>query len=73
VREADAIALGHARRCLAIRPDNVTALQTAVVACVTLGHLAEAAGACAKLLACPNRAARSRADLVQLQRTLGAR
>ena len=66
----DARAIELARTCLALAPDNVTALQTIVVGCVTLGRLADAKTACRALLACDNLTASSRSDLEQLLRAL---
>lgn len=70
-RGADAQALAEARRCLALAPDNVVALQIVVLACVTLGRLGEAAEACRALLAAPNLAEAGRKDLAQLLAALG--
>ena len=67
----DARAIELARACLALVPNNVTALQTVVVGCATLGRLAEARTACRALLACANLSTPSRNDLEQLLQALG--
>jgi tetratricopeptide (TPR) repeat protein len=71
-RGDDRAAIEHAHRCLALEPNNVTALQSVVVGCVTLGRLPEGIDACQRLLACPNVAEPVRNDLGRLLRTMSA-
>ena len=71
-RGDDRAAVDEARRCLALQPDNVTALQGLVVGCVTLGRLPEAIDACRRLLACRNVAGPVRNDLDKLLRVMSA-
>jgi len=65
-RGDDGVAVGEALRCLALEPMNVTALQSVVVGCITLGRVHEAIDACKCLLACPNVAEASRGELERL-------
>jgi tetratricopeptide (TPR) repeat protein len=71
-RGDDRAAVDEARRCLALQPDNVTALQAVVVGCVTLGRLPEAIDACERLLTCPNVAEPVRNELDKLRRMMSA-
>jgi tetratricopeptide (TPR) repeat protein len=71
-RADDRAALDHARRCLALQPDNVVALQTVVVTNVAQGRLPDAIDACQRLLRCPNVAEPVRRDLDQLLRVMSA-
>lgn len=70
-RGADGEALAEATRCLAVDPTNAIALQTTIVAAVTLERFAEAAVAARALLACANVSERTRADTSELLRLLG--
>ncbi|MEO6773171.1 MAG: glycosyltransferase [Kofleriaceae bacterium] len=72
-RGDDPAALAEARRCLALDPHNVIALQLAIVTAIGLQHVVEAAGACRALLACRNVAAATRADAEHLLHALTAR
>ena len=65
-RGDDRRAADEARRCLAIRPANITALQITVVTGVTLGRLSEAIDAGQLLLRLPNVAEHVRDDLSRL-------
>lgn len=69
-RGNDASALAEARRCLAIEPNNVIALQLVVVTTIALQHFADAITACRALLACTNVAPATRADAEQLLHAL---